>query len=183
MYFYIISSNVAVYLAWNLHLISPNFFNKHFVLSNANLRRGRLHTLLTHGFAQQGLLHLLSNMLMVYFIGRRIEYLCGSRMFLQLYFVGLLTGALTQLIWMRHPNEGAIGSSNAGTALFAFYALNFPKDSLALGPTSFTFEAWKLALFFFLLSIYGTLKNDGIGHSGHLGGFLGGMGFFFYKKY
>lgn len=50
MYFYIISTNVAIYMAWHSFLISKKCLLKHFMLSKENLSYGRFHTILTHGF-------------------------------------------------------------------------------------------------------------------------------------
>src|SRR5450755_2462875 len=67
--------------------------------------------LLTSGFLHDGLLHILFNMVFLYFIGRILEPGIGRLNFTIVYFVSLLAGSFGALLFQ--PDVGTVGASGA----------------------------------------------------------------------
>ncbi|CAN5125800.1 hypothetical protein BH23VER1_BH23VER1_05560 [soil metagenome] len=93
------------------------------------LLEGRVWTLFTHMFVHSGfegkglgLLHLLGNMVVIYFAGRRVQEQLGNRNFWIIFFGGGFVGALLQVFLMwEMPLIGASGGAFA--LLLAFTSL------------------------------------------------------------
>ncbi|MBQ6534124.1 MAG: rhomboid family intramembrane serine protease, partial [Opitutales bacterium] len=68
-----------------------------FALSVGSVASGKLWTLLTYSFMHGGLLHIMCNMLGLYFMGRFVERALGPRRFLAIYFLGAIAGGLAWL--------------------------------------------------------------------------------------
>ena len=64
--------NVGVWALWAFPIISKQFMANNFILSGDNLSRGKLWTLITYSFSHYNFLHLLSNMVGLYFFGSAI---------------------------------------------------------------------------------------------------------------
>src|SRR5271169_1368789 len=63
-------------------------------LSADGLKHGRVYQLLTFQFLHGGLMHLLMNMIGLYFFGRAIEQMLGSAGMLKLYLASGVVGGL-----------------------------------------------------------------------------------------
>ena len=68
-------------------------------------------TIITYMFLHAGMMHLLFNMLGLYFFGPRLEERLGSRSFLILYVLSGVSGALLSLI--MGPSAAVLGASAA----------------------------------------------------------------------
>ncbi len=182
LYQYLIGANLVVYLAWNSNLVSPRFLYNNFALSLDTISRGRIHTMLTYSFSHISFLHLLFNMLSLYFFGRFTELAFGAKTLLQLYLTGALSGAV--FIHASNKQYGnnfpTVGASAATMAILSNYIFNFPNQTIFL--FFFPVPAWVVGalLFFQSLSMYDS--RTGISGSGHLGGFLGGLFYFLAKR-
>ena len=66
-------------------------------LSLEALAAGRFWTAFTHMFVHEGPLHLIGNLLLIYFAGSRVLLLLGPKSFLQIYFLGGLVGVALQI--------------------------------------------------------------------------------------
>jgi membrane associated rhomboid family serine protease len=67
--------------------------------------------LATSGFLHLDLLHIGSNMLVLYFVGKMLEPAIGRVRFLSVYFVGLFAGSLGALL--LSPDAATVGASGA----------------------------------------------------------------------
>ena len=74
--------------------------------------------------------HLLTNMLVLYFAGREVEPIIGSRHFFAIYLLGNLLGAGAHLLAM--PDAQLIGVSAGVAAVLAAYATILPELELTL---------------------------------------------------
>src|SRR5687768_4804774 len=72
----------------------------------------------THMFLHGGIVHLLLNMYALFFTGRRVEVMVGTKKFLFLYFLCGITAALNSLYWNLFTV--GVGSSGAIFGLFGF---------------------------------------------------------------
>jgi len=127
-------------------------------------------TPLTYMFLHGGLVHLLFNMMALYFFGPRLEARLGGRRFLTLYLVSGLVGALLSMVFSR---AGLIGASGAVLGVSLGFARYWPDTPVLL--MFIPMRARTMVIVFAVASVYlgfsGMLR--GIAHFGHLGGFLG----------
>jgi membrane associated rhomboid family serine protease len=86
-------------------------------LSIPGLRQGSAWTLLTHSFLHSPgfIFHILGNVLALYFLGRELMPMLGSRRFLGLYGAATIVGALawTAVHWRLGGNDTLIGATAA----------------------------------------------------------------------
>ena len=142
----------------------------------------------THDLNQ--ILHILFNMLTLYWFGKLfVEYL-GSDKLIALYVLGGITGALIYLaIYNLIPNPPSfiekssggwmVGASGAIFAVMVGAATLLPDYTfllLLIGPVRIKY----IAGFFILLSFMGTTGSNAGGNLAHLGGAL--MGFVYIKQ-
>ncbi len=135
-------------------------------------------TLITYMFLHAGPMHLLFNMLALYFFGPRLELRLGSRQFLWLYFLSGLMGAILSVIT---PTAAIVGASGAVFGVLLGYARYWPRDVIYIWGI-LPIEARWLVVIMTGLSLYGGVGGGrgGIAHFAHLGGFLGA---FLYLKW
>jgi membrane associated rhomboid family serine protease len=121
--------------------------------------------LLTAGFLHDGLLHILFNMVFLYFIGRILEPGIGRLNFTIVYFVSLLAGSFGALLF--EPQAGTVGASGAcfgvlGALIVVAHARGISIWQSGLGMT-------------LLINIVFSLSIQGISIGGHLGGLVAGL--------
>lgn len=157
-------------------------------LSIQSLLEGHVWTVFTHLFVHGGFMHLVANCLMIFFTGKAVQSLIGSRHFLHIYFVSGLVGAATELLvgWLLRDMHPMIGASGAAFGTLLALAVMLPEETVT---TMIYFiipvrtRLWTLAmvlvggsLIFAVLQVSGVLKL-GIAHFAHLGGALAGWWF------
>jgi membrane associated rhomboid family serine protease len=129
--------------------------------------------LVTYMFLHSGFMHILFNMLGLFFLGPRLEARLGGSGFLRLYFISGITGGLFSLLPPYYP---VVGASAAVFGVFLGFALFWPRERLYLMGI-LPVEARILVFVLTVLSLYGGIDqlSDGIAHLAHLGGFVGGF--------
>ncbi len=133
--------------------------------------------LVTSGFLHINWMHLIFNMLGLYFFSGPVESYVGGLVFLIIYFVSLAGGNLFSLL--MHKNDlfySAVGASGAVCGvMFASIAL-FPGMRIGLFPLPFSVPSWLFGVAFVLYSVYGIKsRRNNSGHEAHLAGALTGM--------
>ncbi len=137
-------------------------------------------TAVTYMFLHGGFMHLLFNMIALFFFGPRLESRLGSRSFLWLYFASGIAGALLSLAGglaaLTNPNVPIVGASGAVFGVLLAYARFWPRDQIFIWGV-FPIEARWLVAIMTGLSLFGGFagRGGGIAHFAHLGGFLGGF--------
>jgi membrane associated rhomboid family serine protease len=121
--------------------------------------------LVTSGFLHDGLLHVLFNMVFLYFMGRILEPAIGRLNFAFVYGASLLAGSFGALLFQ--PNAPTIGASAAcfgvlGALLVVARARGISIWQSGLGLT-------------LVINIVFSLSVRGISIGGHLGGLVGGL--------
>lgn len=132
--------------------------------------------LLTSGFLHVSWMHLVFNMLALYFFSANLEMFLGPWKFLVVYFASLLCGNLFALAVHRlHADYSSAGASGAICGIiFATTAL-YPSMNITLF-FILPIPLWLFGLLYVLYSIYGIRsKTDNIGHEAHLAGGVAGM--------
>lgn len=142
-------------------------------------------TVLTYAFTHQAFLHILFNMLQLYWFGQLIREYLGDRRLVSLYILGALAGAALFIVsynvipvLMAANGLPVIGASGAITAIIVAAATLLPDYTfmiILIGPVKIK---W-IAAVVILLSVAGLSGNPG-GMLAHLGGAL--LGFVFIKQ-
>ncbi|MBL9115725.1 MAG: rhomboid family intramembrane serine protease [Verrucomicrobiaceae bacterium] len=124
------------------------------------LAEGKVWTLLTHMFLHSGPMHLLGNLVITYLAGVRLVELLGNRLFLIVYFVGGLVGALFQVFVDAYASGirdvPIFGSSACACAVGFALAAVLPQENVT---TMFYFifpvhlRLWTLAVGILVLEI------------------------------
>lgn len=156
---------------------------------SANLKTLLIHpwTLITYGFVHSGILHILFNMLMLYWFGIIYTEYLGNKKFIPLYFLGILSGAaLYILVYNIFPvfnlaieNSSMVGASAGVLAIVVATATLLPDYTVMLiliGPVKLK---W-LALVIVLIDLISIPFGNAGGHVAHIGGAL--MGFLYIKQ-
>ncbi|HEX5831716.1 MAG TPA: rhomboid family intramembrane serine protease, partial [Gemmatimonadaceae bacterium] len=132
-------------------------------------------TLVTYMFVHSpaSLMHLLFNMLALFFFGPRVEERLGSRGFLWLYLVSGLAGAAFSSLFT--PGAAIIGASAAVYGVMLAFARFWPTERIYIWGI-LPVEARLFVLIMTGLSLYGGFSGgSGVAHFAHLGGFAGGL--------
>lgn len=159
-------------------------FFKQFQFHIGSIKTGEQYRMITSGFLHGDVMHLLFNMYALYSFAPVVIGYFGNFTFVIVYFVSLLSGSfLTYYFNKNNYNYSAIGASGAVTGIVYAAILFEPGMSLYLFFIPIPIPAYIFGIGYLLYSIYGMkAQNDGIGHSAHFGGAIGGY-FFTIIKY
>ena len=128
-------------------------------------------TPITYMFLHADFMHILFNMLGLYFFGPRLEVRLGGARFIRLYFVAGLTGALLSLFT---PNVAIVGASGAVFGVFVGFARYWPTAQVLIWGIV-PVQARVLVIVMTVMALVGGFGGGGgVAHFAHLGGFLGG---------
>jgi membrane associated rhomboid family serine protease len=133
--------------------------------------------MVTSGFLHVNWMHLIFNMVALYFFSGSLELYLGPLRFLIIYFLSLIGGDLLSLFIHRHDGDyDSVGASAGVTGvIFAAIAL-FPGMGIGLFFIPLSIPGWLFGLVYVLYSIYGIRsRKNNIGHDAHLGGALVGL--------
>ncbi len=190
---WIIGANVVVFVLQNIFDLSngPGYIARFFAFHDDSLQSGMVWTPLTysflHGTGSVLPLHLVFNMVIIYFFGRTAIASLGQKRFLQLYFGAVLLGGL---FWFAASfvsgANSVIGASAAASALLIFFACLNPDREILLFfvlPVKPRYLAYLYVGIAVLGLVFQELFAKGtsvVAHSAHLGGILFG---YLYHKY
>ena len=140
------------------------------------VQRFQVWRFVTYMFLHGGGMHLLFNMLALFFFAGRLEDKWGSKGFLKFYFVCGIGAAIVHALFTyltSEPFQAMLGASGAVYGILLAYALYWPEQKVLL----YFFIPIKikyLVVIFGLLEFMGTVgvSGDGISHITHLGGLL-----------
>jgi len=160
-------------------------FNEHLALSRAGLLHGKIWQLFTFQFLHAAPMpfHVLFNCLGVYFFGRRVEEILGSRRFVAIYLLSGVAGGILQVLVAflpQHLDVPVVGASAGVCGLIAIFCSIHPMEEMRTWLYFFpiTIRAHWFLKFLLGFSIFGTLiPFDNVAHGAHLGGLLLGMSY------
>jgi len=196
---WLISATVAVFVLQHVFaklLHSEGTLENMLALTVDNVRAGKIWTLFTYSLLHStvNILHIVANLLGLYFLGRVLQPMLGARRFLWLYATAVVTGGALWLATHWHGGGGvAIGASAGVAGLFVVFACFYPNQPMTfllffilpvtLKPkyVAFAFLGIELIGFFFY-EIMGAVSPFGstVAHSAHLGGMLAGWIYYRY---
>ena len=136
-------------------------------------------TLITYMFLHGGMMHLLFNMLGLFFFGPRVEERIGSQRFTILYFLAGISGALLSFAFSRaNPILGASAGVFGVMMAFAHFWPDTPIHIWGIIPV----PARVLVIITTVLAIWSGFggARSGVAHFAHLGGYAGA---FLYLKW
>lgn len=181
----LLTINVAIYVVWSL-LLRHVPFTQEFVLTHLTLRPElpdllfEPWQLLTYNFLHLGgglggFLHILFNMLWLYWIGRDYEQMHGSHKLLACYVLaGIGGGILTLLVYTLVPQAAFVyGASASVIGVLAAVATHYPNRGIGLlfiGVVPLKY----LVIGFLALDLLLGVGSD-VAVSAHFGGAAGGF--------
>lgn len=133
--------------------------------------------LVTYGFLHGGTAHIFFNMFGIYMFGSVLEQFFGTRFYMTLYFVSIVTAGLTQLAVnaLLGSPYATVGASGGLFGLLLAFAMYFPQQRLMmiLVPVPIPARVFVAgyAVIELVLGVTGT--QAGVAHFAHLGGMLG----------
>ncbi|MHB1310689.1 MAG: rhomboid family intramembrane serine protease [Gemmatimonadaceae bacterium] len=136
-------------------------------------------TIVTYMFLHAGIMHILFNMLGLFFFGPRVEARIGSRRFITLYLLAGVSGALLSFVFA--PYSPIIGASAAVLGVMLAYAMYWPRDQVYIWGVVPVQIRW-LVLITTVLALWSGFggSRGGVADFAHLGGFAGA---FLYVKW
>lgn len=188
----IIIINIAAYVLINVPIAILHLMNAGGAINNLmswlalSGDLGRLlfrpWTLFSHMFIHSGIFHLAFNLLSLYFIQQLFSRYFDDRRFINVYFVGGLSGALVFLlsvnvfpVFASDPLAyTAVGASAAVMAVLVAVCTYRAQDEVFLFGIVKMQLRW-VAVLFVLLDIIGISGGNEGGHLAHLGGALFGF--------
>ena len=193
---YIIYANVVVFI---LQFVVP-MFNEIFELTPILAVDGAMWQFVSYMFLHGSVFHIFINMYVLLIFGKILLRQIGDKRFLYLYFgAGIFSGlfhvvlAFTGLIPPILLANGTlvpaifvplIGASGAVFGIVTAFAFLFPDAPLIIFPIFKPIKAKWIIIRYIILSLVLGLSGilPGIGHFGHLGGIIAGLGLMLYWK-
>lgn len=182
----IIAINVIVFLfAVLFRRVISSFFSWIYLPSDFFSFLIKPWTIITYGFLHFDLLHMLFNMLWLYFLGRIMLNLFSAKMSLNIYFMGIIAGGATFLFgYSVFPNiftanAYVLGASAGVRALLIFLCTYMPNKDVRF--FTFNLKLWWIGAVLIALDILGIINGNNQGGSlAHLGGAV--LGFIYAKQ-
>lgn len=164
----IIYINVAIFF---VALFLKDFFINWFALkSSFEIFSTQPWTLITYAFIHNNLLHILSNLIVLFFIGNLFLDFFSKKQFLNLYFLGVLAGGFAFLTFQ--VNGTLVGASAGVMAILVGITTKLPTYELRFNLIG-GIKLWIITLIYIVLSFLS-------GNIAHLGGAL--IGFIYTKQ-
>jgi membrane associated rhomboid family serine protease len=154
--------------------------------------RGQVWRLLTYAFCHDwgNPLHILFNMLFLYWFGVTLESMYGPREFLLFYLAGAIVSGIANVALDLYLGSSipAVGASGAVMAVLTLYAIHYPRNTIRIFWFFPVEVRWVVLLYLIfdlhpvLLALAGndTYFYETTAHAAHLGGLAFG---FLYWKY
>ena len=192
----IIMANLGIYLSLKLiHFVEwvfrlpkfpiSTFINKWFYLSfDYKTVLSKFYTLFSYQFIHDDFLHLIINLLLLYFFGKLLLQLIGLRKFLPLYLLGGLFGGVLFVIlsstqFLPITAKPMIGASASIMALMGATAFLLPDYNLKFFLVFDVKLKW-LVLGFGILNLVSIFSPEGAGTGiVHVAGLIFGLGYMY----
>jgi len=184
---FLLASNVGIFLAellfGQLHLAGQMPLEmsilEYFALWPLHSGHFLPWQLFTYMFLHEGFMHILFNMLMLWWVGVQVELTWGTRRFLIYYFLCGLGGAVSHLLLSGFFGLGGgpmLGASGAIFGVLVAFGVLFPDMRLIIFPLFIPIKAKFIVPILIGVEIYSTYNaSDNVAHLAHLGGAVTGM--------
>lgn len=172
----IIAANVIIWFI----LQSNHALLERMIFVYRSVARGKEYDrLIASGFAHHSFLHLLFNMLTLYYFGPTVELLYGTVGFAAIYVLSIIGGNLFTMVTHRNNlSYSALGASGGLFGVIFAFVWMLPDARLALFFIPVFIPGWLFAIIIcwvsMILSQLPRAGEAGISHEGHLGGAASG---------
>lgn len=163
-----------------------NFITNWFALnSNFSNFLTKPWSIISYGFLHSGFLHILFNLIALFFIGNLFVEYFTPKQFINFYFLGTISGGILYLIGYKYipllqgTETVLVGASAGVTAILVGIATYIPNYQLKFQFIGFV-KLWHIATIWVLLDILRLSGNNTGGYLSHLGGAIFS---FLYVKY
>lgn len=172
----LIGLNVLLFIAGSNQ---PHLIERMMLQSARVWKKREYDRLFLSGFAHAGLMHLVFNMLTLYYFGPVIESIIGATLFLFLFLISIIAGNLYCLLMRKEEsNYAALGASGGVMGIIYAFILLAPEARLSFFFIPVGIPGWLFGILFSVISIVLTqlprAEEARISHEGHLGGALAG---------
>ncbi len=170
---FLIALNIVIFI---ITLVRPEII--YFLGLTPGLLSQQPWTIISSMFVHGNFLHILFNMLGLYFLGSFLTRAVGERNFLAVFFLGGLAGNILFAI-LAQPFSVGIGASGAIYALGGALAVMVPRVPVLIFPIPVPIPLWVAITIFLFISFL-----PGIAWQAHIGGVLLGLvvGFIFRRR-
>jgi membrane associated rhomboid family serine protease len=171
----LVVTNVCVFLAIHFAPFGPDLQNILELVPSRVFQNLELWRLLTATFCHApGIWHILMNMLFLWWFGRELEALYGSREFLLFYLVAAVFSSLAWALasWLAEVDVPMIGASGAVTAVTVLYTLYNPRHVMHIWGVVPIEMRW-LVIIYLGIDALGLVRGPGyspVAHLAHLAG-------------
>lgn len=175
-------------------LIDARVTNWLALTTGDTLPKWQLWRLLTYAFChstdKDQLLHIVFNMICLWFFGRAVQDRLGNREFVSFYLLAAVVAGLSYLglhAGFLRDNSLVTGASGALMAVMALFAMWYPRQQVLLFGLLPVEIRWLVAAYVVIdtLPIWGALQGnpakDGVAHAAHLGGLLFGFAYHIFE--
>lgn len=144
---------------------------------------------LTYGFAHSpldsryGVMHLLGNMLTLFFLGRPVEMVLGSARFLRMYLAAIVVAGIgwTLVAQLKGQTAGVMGASGAVSAVIAVFIMRFFHERLLLFGVV-PVRAWLLGVIIIVSDLFNSFSpTSRVAGEAHLFGAAFGAAFSYWN--
>jgi len=132
---------------------------------------GQWWRLLSALFLHVGFLHLALNMWVLWGVGRLVERLYGTSVFLFVYFCSGILASLSSVAW--DPSKNSVGASGAIFGIFGAYLVFLMRRGTRVPARIALAQGLSTAAFVLFNLINGMMRTN-IDNAAHVGGLLGG---------
>ena len=142
-------------------------------------------TIITYGFTHYDFIHLLFNLVVLYFVSRSMVNLFPSKQSLSIYFLGILSGAVLYLLVYNLipksflvPVGSLVGASAGVNALLIFLCAYMPNRETRF--FAIRIKLWHIGLAIVIIDFIGLFGINQGGKVAHFGGTI--LGYFYAKQ-
>ncbi|RLI98365.1 MAG: hypothetical protein DRO99_00920 [Candidatus Aenigmatarchaeota archaeon] len=196
MVFYLIIANIAIFILQ----LTISGFTVFFELVPKEAMSGAFWQFVTYMFLHGDIGHIFWNMLALFIFGTILERHMGSDRFFKLYFGAGMFSAFFHIVLaysgiipptvvgsyiISAVNIPMLGASGAVFGIVTAFAFVFPDVPLIIFPIPLPIKAKYAVMGFIAFSLLAGFTGvmPGIGHFGHLGGIIAGLGIMLYWRY
>lgn len=185
--------NIAVFILALLMSVFSGLYNNEssFITTwfslddNYNALLTKPWSIISYGFLHAGFIHILFNLIALYFIGNLFLEYFTQKQLLSFYLIGTFFGGIFYLLSQNYfplfegRNSYLVGASAGVSAIFIGIATYMPNYQLKIRFIGFV-KLWHLAAVWIGLDIIGLIGANAGGSFAHLGGAL--FGFLYVRK-
>jgi membrane associated rhomboid family serine protease len=139
-------------------------------------------TMVSSQFLHASWLHLLSNMVVLLFLGKKLEERIGSLKFLAFYLASGIAGNIVYAAFHLSSHEPVLGASGAVAGVLAASLLFNPNGIVWLPGLPIFLTVWMFAPFWFISELLNAINEQnvrsttgGVAYLVHVGGFIFGL--------